>query len=88
MSSALEALSWHPSTVWKIPFCNTKLACWTMITSPVSDSRVVWRDVRMFHGREFREFFDELANASRDQLATSASVRWRESLAAARSTAV
>jgi hypothetical protein len=50
--------------------------------------RVVWRDVRMFHGREFREFFDELANASRDQLAPSASVRWRESLAAARSTAV
>jgi hypothetical protein len=50
--------------------------------------RAIWRDVRMFHGCEFREFFDELANASRDQLAASASARWRESLAAERSATV
>lgn len=45
--------------------------------------RAVWADVRMFHGLEFREFFDELANSSRDRTAISPVVRWRESLAAA-----
>ena len=54
---------------------------------PLVGFRAVWADVRMFHGPEFREFFDELANASRDRKAINPVVRWRESLAAATSAA-
>ena len=43
--------------------------------------RAMWRDLRTFHGPDFRAFCDELANSSLDHSRSNNSLRWRESLA-------
>jgi len=40
----------------------------------------IWSDLRLFHGRAFREFFDDIERASIVPASTNALERWRESL--------
>jgi len=41
----------------------------------------IWSELRLFHGRAFREFFDEIARTSSVPASANALERWRESLA-------
>lgn len=43
--------------------------------------RAIWGDMRLFHGRGFREFFDDIARTSTVPPSANALERWRESLA-------